>query len=376
MRFQRDEQVYQDLKSYRSTRWSASNKWLYIPYSKEEFIGFVQYLKDLGYSVNIKAFTKKKTPAEKQAGRPKEVKLNQSQLRILEQYSKFLRGLRLSDSTIATYGNFIKLFLDYLGDKSLSEVVNSDVREFTEHIVEAKKYGISTHRQMVSALKHFRVRFDETQIDELVLVSPRKSRRLPSVLSQEEAIDLLRVTTNLKHRTILALLYSAGMRIGEVVKLRLRDLDMDRREIVIRQAKGRKDRTVVMAESIVPLIMNYVSSYQPKDLFFEGWDGSHYSPTSIRAFLKRSCRLAGITKKVTPHTLRHSYATHLIENGVNLRHVQTLLGHSKPETTMIYTHVAKKDLLNIRSPLDDAVLKVLQNDKKSLNMPFSDNLKG
>ena len=174
----------------------------------------------------------------------------------------------------------------------------------------------------------------------------------------------------------MALLYSAGMRISEIIQLELRHIDIDRRQINIKQAKGRKDRNVMLAESFIPLLGNYLATYRPKKYFIEGVNGTLYSPTSIRAFLKKSCKRAGITKQVTPHTLRHTYATHLIENGVGLRHVQELLGHSKPETTMIYTHVAQKDLLSIKSPLDTAVSKLLKTDKTQQNLSLSRNIKG
>ncbi|NNE32419.1 MAG: tyrosine-type recombinase/integrase, partial [Winogradskyella sp.] len=239
-----------------------------------------------------------------------------------------------------------------------------------------RNYGISTHRQLISALKHFGDRFTESGIEPTTIKRPRKSRHLPTVLSKEEVIDLLRATYNLKHRTILAMMYSCGLRIGEVLQLRLADIDLDRRQLVVVQSKNRKDRYVILAESTVPLLINYVSSYKPQHFLFQGEKGGMYSATSIRCFLRRSCRRAGITKRVTPHTLRHSYATHLIENGVNLRLVQELLGHSKPETTMIYTHVAKKDILAVQSPLDTALLELRSTDKNLLNQSLSGNLKG
>jgi site-specific recombinase XerD len=151
---------------------------------------------------------------------------------------------------------------------------------------------------------------------------------------------------------------------------------MDRRQLAVRHSKGRKDRYIVLAESTIPLLLNYVSSFRPKNYLFEGAKDGIYSASSIRAFLKRSCRRAGIKKRVSPHTLRHSYATHLIENGVNLRLVQELLGHSKPETTMIYTHVARKDLLAVQSPLDRALLDLRTADKDLLTKSLSGNLKG
>lgn len=302
--------------------------------------------------------------------------LNQEQHNILKTYCIYLEGLRLSKSTVTTYRSFIVFLLLYWKNRPVSALNNEAVQRFIEVVVKRRNYGISTHRQLISALKHFGDRFTESGIEPESIRRPKKSRRLPTVLSKEEVIDLLRATYNLKHRTILALMYSCGLRISEILNLRLKHIDLDRRQLVVVQSKGRKDRYVVLAESTVPLLVNYVSSYQPKEYLFQGERGGPYSATSIRAFLKRSCRRAGISKRVTPHTLRHSYATHLIENGVNLRLVQELLGHSKPETTMIYTHVAKKDILAVQSPLDTALLELRSQDKNRLNEPLSGNLKG
>ncbi len=186
-------------------------------------------------------------------------------------------------------------------------------------------------------------------------------RKLPEVLSIEEILSLIQVTHNLKHRTIIAMLYSCGLRIGELLNLRLADIHLRRRQLQIRNAKGRKDRYVVLADSVLPLLNNYLMSYSPHEYLIEGKVGKPYSASSVRKFLKRSCRLANIHRPITPHTLRHSYATHLLEQGIGLRHIQELLGHSKPETTMIYTHLARKDLLNVASPLDTALKQFRDN---------------
>ncbi len=282
----------------------------------------------------------------------------------------------MSPSTVGTYRSFIVFLLLYWKERRVEELTNPDIQRFIEVVVKRRRYGISTHRQLVSALKHFGDRFLESGIEPELLQRPKRSRILPTILSKEEVIDLLRATYNLKHRTILALLYSCGLRISEVLELRIANIDIDRRQVIILNAKGRKDRYVVLAESTVPLLINYISSYRPRNYLFNGTGQGPYSGTSIRAFLKRSCRRAGIRKRVTPHTLRHSYATHLIENGVNLRIVQELLGHAKPETTMVYTHVAKKDLLAVQSPLDTTLLELRSSDKNLLNQSLSGNLKG
>jgi len=295
---------------------------------------------------------------------------------LIRQYVSYLRGLRLSESTVRTYFTFIADFFHHVGEKPATELSNTDVRHFVEEVVSKKKYSISTHRQLISAIKHFSEFYPKCNISGGELKRPKKSTYLPEVLSQQEVLDLLRATRNLKHRAVLALIYSAGLRIGEVLNLELHHIDIDRRQLLVKNAKGRKDRNVILAESFLPLFGNYFGTYAPTKYFVEGESGVQYSAASVRAFLKQSCRRAGIKKRVTPHTLRHSFATHLMENGVGLRHVQELLGHAKPETTMIYTHIAQKDLLNIRSPLDLAVNKFLNSDKKHENFMLSGNIKG
>jgi len=183
-------------------------------------------------------------------------------------------------------------------------------------------------------------------------------------------LSLIRVTRNLKHRAILTLLYSAGLRIGELLRLRLSDIDFQRKQVHIRNAKGRKDRYVFLADTFMPLLSNYLATYSPEHLFVEGFKGEPYSASSVRSFLKQSCKLAGITKRVTPHTLRHSFATHLLENGVDIRYIQELLGHSKPETTMIYTHVSKRQLMKIQSPLDTLSHKLNSPSDKDDDIPY------
>lgn len=291
----------------------------------------------------------------------------------IRDFEKYQVGLRLSDSTIRTYTNFVRNFLVHTEDKPLTLLANEDVRLYVEMIVPKKDYSISSHRQLVSAIKHFAFFYPECDIDPLSLPRPDKSKKLPVVLSQQEIVDLLRSTQNMKHRAILGLLYSSGLRIGELLNLKLRDIEIDRRQLFIEDGKGRKDRYIVLAEGFIPLLTNYIISYRPEVYFVEGPNGGKYSASSIRKFLKRSARKARIAKRITPHTLRHSYATHLLENGIGIRHIQELLGHARPETTMIYTHVARKDLLEIQSPLDTILRSLSQGGKREQNILLSQN---
>jgi len=187
-------------------------------------------------------------------------------------------------------------------------------------------------------------------------------------------ISIIQHTKNLKHRAILALIYSAGLRISELLNLKLEHIQIQRKQLLIKNAKGRKDRYVTLAESFMPLLHNYLITYRPEIYFVEGTKGKPYSASSVRKFLFRSCKSAYIRRTVTPHTLRHSYATHLLESGVGLRHIQELLGHSRPETTMIYTHVARKDLLDIQSPLDSAIKQLTKNQNEEQKFLLSRKL--
>ena len=358
------------LKHFTGIVWSVTHRIFYVKFTGSSvLIQLSNYIRSGGYAVDLSAFSGKNSEIKKGSFSPEKKEL-------LNNYIRYLRGLRLSENTIKVYSSFVLDFLYFIQNKDFKELTNNDVRLFVEETVPVKKYSISTHRQMISGLKHFAFFYPECAINADELQRPSKSSYLPTVLSKEEVVDLLRVTKNLKHRTILALLYSSGIRISELIRLELKHIDIDRRQLIIKNAKGRKDRVVIMAESFIPLFQNYYMTYSPKRYFVEGPKGKIYNSSSVRSFLKRSCRDARISKRVTPHTLRHSYATHLIENGVGLRHVQDLLGHAKPETTMIYTHVARRDLLRVRSPLDTALQQLSSSDK---NQPFpslSQNLSG
>ncbi|HMB62721.1 MAG TPA: site-specific tyrosine recombinase/integron integrase [Eudoraea sp.] len=357
--------VKEYIKNFPGVRWSSTHKTFYVLFSDKTKSELCSYLHRGGYRT-IDQFEGTR--------RPVVTNLSQQAFQIIQEYKDYLNGKRYSKSTINVYSSFIRQFLLFLKSKPLKVANNEDIRRFMQHIVRSKNISISTHRQMISALKHLGPFYPMCSINEQELIRPRKSNKLPEVLSAEQIIDLLRVTNNLKHRAVLALLYSCGLRIGELLHLELKHIDIDRHQLLIRNAKGRKDRNVVMARSFMPLLNNYLNTYRPKKYFVEGLRGQPFSAGSIRAFLKRSCQRAKINKRVTPHTLRHSFATHLMERGIDLRYIQELLGHAKPETTMIYTHVCKKDLLQIESPLDMVLKDLTETKKLGKNIRLSQNI--
>ncbi|MFD2529303.1 tyrosine-type recombinase/integrase [Polaribacter marinaquae] len=308
----------------------------------------------------------KKTPFNRNLSADEKVLLNNFYL--------YLKGKRYSKSTIQTYTFFVADFINFHTNTALNELTNKSVELFIESVFIERNYSVSSQRQFISALKLFIVFCPETLINNLELVRPKKSKKLPNILSQEEVLKIIGVTQNLKHKAILALIYSCGLRISELINLKLENFNIDRKQLVIKNSKGRKDRYVSLADSFIPLLSNYYYSYKPEIYFVEGQNKGKYSAESVRQFLKKNCLKAGIRRTVTPHTLRHSYATHLLENGVDIRYIQSLLGHSRPETTMIYTHVKRKDLMEIQNPLDRALQKIKMTDNNNKKVLLSGKL--
>lgn len=348
-------------------RWSRTNRCYYLPFSQQNKSKLFKLLKSKGRYIDYSALAGVQPEPAREP-----LVLDTPKQQLLDIYLSFLRGKRYSQSTLKTYRSFIEKFLLSI-DKAPEELTNRDLELFFEREIAGRNYAVSTHRQCVSALKHFAGLQQLPELEAAAINSPRKDKTLPTVLSKEEVIDLLRATRNLKHRALFALLYASGLRVGEALNLKLNAIDIDRRQIIIRSGKGRKDRFVTMAESFIPLLLNYLDTYRPKSYFVEGATGGQYSGSSVRAALKQACSRAGLKKRVTPHCLRHSFATHMLENGIDIRYIQSLLGHSSPETTMIYTHVTQKDLMQIRSPLDVTLESLTKNDKNKSNPRLSGN---
>ncbi len=360
--FRYDDTLITVLRDVPKAKWSKSlNSW-YIKNTPENLKLIFKVFKGQA-QINAKTVFDNKMPMH-QFPKKRIRNLTTTNRALLNNFYKYLKGKRYSQSTIDTYTQLVADFIEYNNQKDINTLNNRDIELFIETVYIKRNYSISTQRQFISGLKLFIVYSPDTLINDLKLMRPKASKKLPNVLSQNEVISLLKVTENIKHKTILALIYSSGLRISELLNLKIEDLKINRRQIHIKNAKGRKDRLVVLAESTLPLLHNYLSIYTPKIYLIEGLNNNQYSASSIRKFMFKSCKKVGLIHKITPHTLRHSYATHLMESGVGLRHIQELLGHSSPKTTMIYTHVARKDLLAIKSPLDEALSSLSKSQKQ------------
>lgn len=283
---------------------------------------------------------------------PKAKPLSPSQEEALKKMQQKLEIARYSGNSISTYLNAARQLFLYFPDKHPNDIRTEDIEQYQHHLANR---GVSNSylNQTVNAVRYYykdvlgdveRVKFIER---------PRGERKLPKILSVEEVAVILRSVGNLKHQCILMLIYSAGLRLGELLALRRTDIIPDRGQILIRGAKGKKDRVSLLSPKLLEKLDRYLGEYRPKEFLFEGQNGGMYSETSVQAIFKQAKTRAGITAPATVHTLRHSFATHLLEKGTDLRYIQTLLGHSSSKTTEIYTHVSTKALGKIRSPLDD-----------------------
>lgn len=267
-----------------------------------------------------------------------------------------LREKRHSESTVKCYLSMIELFLKYYHDREPLDTGPAELSSFMTDFLLPLGYSASYQNQMVTAVKTtFSLLGRPMNPDNLV--RPRRSRALPKVFSKEEISKILNASGNIKHRLILWMIYSCGLRRSEVLNISLTDLDRSRNILHIRQGKGKVDRIVPVSARVWDKIDEYMAAYEPVTWLFEGQRGGKYSAGSVYAVFRRALRRAGIRKEVGVHALRHSYATHLHEGGLDIRFIQELLGHRSSRTTEVYTHVSRRNLMSVKSPIDDLDLK-------------------
>ena len=259
---------------------------------------------------------------------------------------------RYSQSTADNYESQFRAFLGYIHPKSADEFTEKDIHEYQLHLVRERRVSHSSQNQAINAIKFYLEQVKGGERKEYYIERPRQEVKLPTVLSEEEMWALLSRTHYIKHRCMLLLLYSAGLRRSELLRLREHDLDFDRKLIHVRAGKGKKDRVTMLSPYAYESLQDYLVQLKPKFWLFEGLDGRPYSASSLGKIIKRSAEKAGIMKNVTAHTLRHSFATHSLEQGMDLRYIQSLLGHENSKTTERYTQVTIKGFSNLVSPLD------------------------
>jgi len=256
-----------------------------------------------------------------------------------------------------TYKHMFEEFINFYRDTEITDITDEMIVDFLRYLVNERNISGSYQNQSINSIKFYYERVLNGQRKIYTIDRPRKEKYLPEVLSEEEVVKILNATENLKHKAILMTIYSAGLRVSELINLRIKDIDSNRMQIRVEQAKGKKDRYTLLGNSTLDILRKYVAEYKPKVWLFEGVKGEKYSTSSIQANLKLSVDKAGIKKRITVHTLRHSFATHLLEAGTDIRYIQSLLGHSSGKTTEIYTHITTKGFDQIISPLDKLKIK-------------------
>lgn len=347
--FERDEKLIAALKSMGNVRWSATLRKWYFPKAAFDLSKLKSAMNGLAIIddtlLNVVAHKK---PEAQIDSIPSDI------LQGLADFKRWMLHKRYSDSTIKTYVDAAKNFLMFVHPKPATEANNSDiVRYVNDHILK-NKLSFSYQNQMVNACKLYFREVVHSRLDVDKLERPRREHKLPNVLSKEEVKAILEAPTNTKHRAMLSLIYACGLRRSELLNLKPQDIDSKRHLLIIRNAKGRKDRVVPISDKLIEMLREYYKLFKPKIWLFEGQKiGEQYSEESLAKVLKNALSLCNIIKPVTLHWLRHSYATHLLESGTDLRYIQELLGHKSSKTTEIYTHVSQKSIQQIRSPFDD-----------------------
>jgi integrase/recombinase XerD len=268
-------------------------------------------------------------------------------------YLELLQRKRYSQSTIKCYTGYFLQFMTYFSDRDLRTINPQQINQYMLELINCRHISVSQQNQRINAIKFYYEKVLGRKKEYFRLSRPRKDKKLPSVLTLEEVDRILSLTKNLKHRCILMTIYSGGLRRSELINLKVADIDSRRMLIKICGAKGKKDRFTLLSERLVRELREYYIKYRPELWLFEGQKGDKYSATSIEKIFRDAVKRADINKYVTPHTLRHSFATHLLEQGTNLRYIQELLGHASIKTTELYTHVASNALMKIRNPLDN-----------------------
>lgn len=337
--------------------WNVAESYWSVPYVQDSFrriwtigrknicLGFV-----IRTEIPAEFVLPERLPARKKA-KSKTV-LNPMQQKAMTALEQLFLLESKSWRTIKTYKYLFKKFLVFHADKKPSSIGAEEIRQY---LTARKQDNISDsqYNQLINTLNAFYIRVLKQDEKVMRIERPKKKRRLPNVLSQEDVVKLLGSCDNLKHKTILILVYSGGLRRNELLNLRVTDIDFKRRTLFVKNGKGGKDRYTFLSDAAIKYLQQYLPQYQPKYYLFEGQKGGIYSEASVQRIFEKARLKSGVNRHVTLHGLRHSFATHLVEKGTPLHVVQDLLGHGSIKTTEIYLHISNKFRKELRSPLDD-----------------------
>ena len=346
-------------------RWSATHRCWILPHTMEQRKALFAAFRGKAWldQSSLPYLSDKKEDFKEKTGKQVQPSLA---VAVPEEFILRLQRQRYSENTQKAYIAMFQAFLAFIHPTQSEHITEEHIRTYQDYLVHKRKVSTSTQNQAINAIKFYLEKVAGGERKTYFVERPRKEKKLPIVLSEEEVLRIFSATPNPKHRLVFAMLYSTGMRISEILNLRIQDVDLDRNLVHIKGAKGKKDRISTISHALKPVIETYYQEHKPRYWFLEGPNRTQYSASSIRKSLWRSVKAAGIIKHVTPHTLRHSFATHLLERGTDTRYIQELLGHSSLETTAIYAQVSNKSVRKIENPLD-AILRDKTLTIKKLN---------
>lgn len=351
LEFSYDQQLIDLVRTIPAAEWQPALRVWAVPYS-DELIGRLLSLFRGKAWLDYTEFKRVKLESK-----PAPISLPDLSEKLVEEIGRFsdwMRNRRYSESTIKSYSQGIGLFFRFVENKNPEQITNEDLELFNKDYIISRKYSASFQSGIINAVKLFFSNQIRRKLDPGLIERPRQPRQLPHVLSKEEVKAILQAHQNVKHRAMLSLIYACGLRRAELLHLKIEDIDSKRGILRVNKGKGAKDRIVPISEKMLALLREYYQYEKPREYLFEGTVlGQPYSGKSLENVLNQAVVKARLIKKPTLHWLRHSYATHLLESGTDLRYIQELLGHRSSKTTEIYTHVSIKAIQKIRSPFDD-----------------------
>ncbi len=355
--------VSNKVRTIQKAKWSRTHACWYIPLDKGLYESLIR---SIGNDVKIenkqlKEYLQQRKAITLKPDQPLSIATakmiaaypwNENNMKALTDYRNLLLLKGYSPNTIRNYCNAFHHLLRLLGEKSVADLSRAQILSYLLWLIREQEYSEVHMHTNINAIKFLFEKVLGRQAEFYDVPRPKKPWKLPEVLASEEVCCLIQKIENIKHKAMLMAGYSAGLRVSEIVNLKITDIDSKRMMIHIHGAKGKKDRLVPLSKKLLDILREYFVQYKPKGFLFEGQYGGAYSARSIQMILTAAKMKAGIKKKGSIHLLRHSYATHLMEGGTDVRFIQELLGHNSIKTTMRYTHVSKKEIGKIESPLD------------------------
>jgi integrase/recombinase XerD len=354
LQFHPDKVVQALLKELPNIKWSKEFGMAYVPNTKGNLNLIYQKFRGIAWINSNYFFSKSRINKENE-----EINVDWFRKRIItpgyrtcpEEYLLKLELKRYANNTVKTYVQCFEKFINAQKETDLMRINEQDVELYLQKLIQEKKSN-SYVNLMINSIKFYYEVVKGMPNRFYSIDRPIKEHTLPKVLAKQEVKDIIEATSTIKHKCLLSLMYSSGLRIGELLNLKPEDIDSKRMLVRVNQGKGNRDRLTILSEKVLLDLRVYYKKHRPKNWLFESPDGNKYSTTSVSAILTKASRIVGIHKRVNPHMLRHSFATHLLESGTDLRYIQTLLGHKSSKTTEIYTHVATNTFAIIKNPLD------------------------